>query len=166
MEQVLQFLTLLGDFGKVQRNVGILSADAESMCLCEVCLDSIQQPRGYEQLRIERRKGLHNRQLDLLRGFVEGVQNVECHSHPLGELAEQREQLSHCWFCVFTEMLSVGLLDKILKFWVSLERLLDEDLENVPHCHFCLVAIAKVDIANTELEPQLVMQGLKMFDND
>jgi hypothetical protein len=53
-----------------------------------------------------------------------------------------------------------------LKFRMSLECLLDKDLENVPNCRFYPFAIAKVDIAKTNLDPQCAMYGLNVLDDD
>jgi hypothetical protein len=46
---------------------------------------------------------------------------------------------------------SIGLLDKFLTVWVSLECLLDDDLEDVANRDFGTFAVAEEDETNTDL---------------
>jgi hypothetical protein len=69
----------------------------------------------------------------------------------MAEIPQEPQQLCFGWCRAFTKMTGVGLLDKFLTVWVSLECLLDKDLEDVANRDFCTVAVAEEDETDADL---------------
>jgi hypothetical protein len=109
-------------------NVLVLGNDREAMNVWERHLHVLQWTRGDEQLDVQGCQLSDDVELNCGRGLVKGVKIVEG-DHCVGELSQQTEELLFGWLRLLAEMPSIGLVEKGKAARMSLEGLLDEDLQ-------------------------------------
>jgi hypothetical protein len=161
--------TKVGTIGQLhldmEVNVPVLSDDRKAMDVRERCFHILQRARGDEQLDAEGCQFSDDVKLDCGRGLIEGIKIVEG-NHCVGELSQQTEELLFGWLRLLADMPSIGLVEKGKAARMSLEGLLDKDLQEEARCGLGMVAVSKVDVAHTNRKSGPSSVSFEGIDND
>lgn len=82
-------------------------------------------------------------------GFIYRVKKIESGEHHASKLLEETQQLRLRRSCLLLDVSGVDLASNRPTLWMTLEGLLDQDLEKVMSGRLGVIAVSKVDVGDT-----------------